>query len=87
MSNSSQSSASKPICKRCLLREMSEADKLNIAKYRDAIKVRVSESVYESRLAVCKQCDSLNSGTCNACGCYVELRALGEVSKCPHKKW
>ena len=77
------------ICKRCLLREMSEADQVNITKYKDAIKQadRVSESVYESRLAICKECDLLNSGTCNACGCYVELRALTKISKCPHKKW
>lgn len=75
------------ICKRCLLQDMTEADRANIAKYRDAIKERVSEKVYEARLSVCKECDLLNAGTCNACGCYVELRALGEISKCPHKKW
>lgn len=75
------------ICKRCLLRDMTEADKKNIAKYRDAITERVSEEIYEKRLGVCKECDLLNAGTCNACGCYVELRALSPLSKCPHKKW
>jgi len=77
------------ICKRCLLREMSESDQANIKKYKDAIKSadRVSEQEYEKRLAICKDCDKLNAGTCNACGCYVELRALTLVSKCPHKKW
>ena len=64
------------ICKKCLLREMAEADAAMIKKY-----------VYEARLAVCKACDRLNAGTCNACGCYVELRALTGVSHCPHKKW
>jgi len=77
----------KNICKRCLLRDMTEEDSANIAKYRDAIKDRVSEQLYESRLSVCKECDLLNAGTCNACGCYVELRALAKVAKCPHKKW
>jgi len=81
------SEPSKNVCMRCLLREMSEEDQKNIAKYRDAIKERVSEEIYENRLAVCNECDLLNSGTCNACGCYVELRALSPMSKCPHKKW
>lgn len=75
------------ICKRCLLRDMATEDRENIAKYRDAIKERVSEEIYEKRLSVCKKCDLLNAGTCNACGCYVELRALAELSRCPHKKW
>lgn len=77
------------ICKRCLLREMSEEDGLNISKYKDAIKESdlVATEVYENRLSVCKECDLLNAGTCNACGCYVELRALTAISKCPKKKW
>lgn len=80
-------SVNKNICKRCLLRDMTGEDSANIAKYRDAIKERVSDEIYERRLAVCKECDFLNSGTCKACGCYVELRALGRGAKCPHKKW
>ena len=72
------------ICKKCLLREMAEADAAMIKKYVDAIKGedRVPEKEYEARLAVCKACDRLNAGTCNACGCYVELRALTGVSHC-----
>ena len=59
------------ICKKCLLREMAEADAAMIKKYVDAIKGedRVPEKEYEARLAVCKACDRLNAGTCNACGC------------------
>lgn len=68
---------------------MAEADAAMIEKYKAAIKNedRVSEEVYERRLAVCKECDRLNSGTCAACGCYVELRALSPMSRCPYKKW
>lgn len=79
----------KRICKRCLMRDMAEADLQMIEKYKSAIKNedRVSEEAYEKRLQVCKTCDYLNEGTCNACGCYVELRALGLVSECPYKKW
>lgn len=77
------------ICKKCLLREMAEADAKMIEVYREAIKRedRVEEKVYESRLAVCKVCDLLNAGTCGACGCYVELRAAARAGRCPHKKW
>ena len=77
------------VCKKCLLREMAEADRENIERYVAAIqgRDRVAEAEYERRLAVCKTCDLLNAGTCGACGCYVELRALTAVSHCPHKKW
>lgn len=77
------------VCKKCLLREMAEADRSMIQTYIVAIKNedRVSNDVYETRLSVCKECDRLNAGTCNACGCYVELRALTPVSHCPYKKW
>lgn len=79
----------KNICKKCLLREMAESDVKMIEQYKAAIKSqdRVKESVYEERLKICKSCDRLNAGTCLACGCYVELRALSPVSKCPHKLW
>lgn len=68
---------------------MAEADYAKIAKYKDAIKMRdrVSDEKYEQRLSVCKECDHLNEGTCGACGCYVELRALATVSSCPYRKW
>ena len=68
---------------------MAEADAAMIKKYVDADKGRgqsAGKKSNEARLAVCKACDRLNAGTCNACGCYVELRALTGVSHCPHKK-
>jgi len=76
-------------CKRCLLRDMTDADKQNIQKYKSAIQgpARVSEEQYEARLSLCTRCDLLHNATCNACGCYVELRALTMNSHCPHKKW
>ena len=77
------------ICKKCLLREMAEADMAMITRYKEAIKEndRVSGEVYEERLSVCKSCEFLNAGTCGACGCYVELRAVAKAGKCPYKKW
>lgn len=79
----------KHLCKRCLLREMAEADIQMIEKYKSAIKEddKVSEAIYEHRLSICKECEKLNEGTCSACGCYVELRALAKVSGCPYKEW
>lgn len=79
----------KKVCKRCLLREMAEADYRKIEKYKEAIKLedRVVDEEYENRLNVCKSCDKLNDGTCAACGCYVELRALGKNTSCPYAKW
>ncbi len=77
------------VCKRCLLREMAEADQKMIQKYKQAIHAeeQVAEQEYERRLSECKECELLNAGTCNACGCYVELRAAAKVSHCPHRKW
>lgn len=68
---------------------MAEADRKMIEKYKAAIKQadRVSEAEYETRLAVCKACERLNSGTCSACGCYVELRAAAIAGRCPYKLW
>ena len=41
------------ICKKCLLREMAEADAKMIEKYKEAIKIedQASESEYERRLS------------------------------------
>ena len=71
------------------MREMAESDAAMIEKYKAAIKTeeRVPEDVYESRLSRCKECEKLSAGTCSACGCYVELRALSTVSKCPYHNW
>lgn len=77
------------ICKKCLLREMAEKDARQIEKYQQAIHKadRVKEQEYEQRLARCKECELLNAGTCGACGCYVELRAIAKAGHCPHRYW
>jgi len=79
----------KKICKKCLLREMADADSKMIEKYKAAIKAadQVSDAEYEHRLLACKKCDYLNQGTCGACGCYVELRAAAKAGHCPYKHW
>ena len=77
------------ICKKCLLREMAEADAKMIEKYKEAIKKedQVSESEYERRLTVCKTCELLNAGTCGACGCYVERSEERRVGKECRSRW
>ena len=79
----------KLICKKCLLRDLAAEDQKDIKRYLDAIKRqdRVDGQVYEQRLAVCKECDRLYEATCQACGCYVELRAAIRHGRCPYKKW
>ena len=68
---------------------MAEADYKMIEKYKEAVKPkdRPEPSEYERRLSICKECDRLNAGTCNACGCYVELRAYSRDAACPYSKW
>ena len=78
------------VCYRCLLRDLSKEDyEQQIGKYLAKIKPeeKTDDTLYEYRLSVCKSCDSLLNGTCNACGCYVELRAAAKGASCPHKKW
>ncbi len=48
---------------------------------------KADKAVYEDRLAVCKECKYLNEGLCGACGCFVELRAVIAVNRCPYEKW
>ncbi len=80
------------ICKRCLL---SEIDTEDVKKTIDQMilampeEQKADEETYRFRLSQCKACDSLNSGMCGKCGCYVELRALKKNQRCPHedKKW
>ena len=50
---------------------------------------RAGAEVVAARLAVCKGCDRLVSGTCALCGCYVELRAAKGKQRCPEvpAKW
>lgn len=77
-------------CYKCLLREMDEeAYMRQLHRYIELLDqdTKTAQELYEKRLAVCKQCDYLEAGTCEACGCYVELRAATKKGRCPYKKW
>lgn len=49
--------------------------------------IKVSSELYEQRLEMCKRCERLISGMCNACGCFVEMRAAIHHNKCPYDTW
>lgn len=49
--------------------------------------IKVPPQLYEERLEICKTCEYLVSGLCNACGCFVEMRAAVCSNKCPYDKW
>lgn len=77
-------------CYKCLLRELDEEAYMNkLHRYIELLDkdLKTAKEIYEGRLAVCKECDYLEAGTCQACGCYVELRAAVKKNKCPYKKW
>ena len=48
---------------------------------------KAPDSLYEERLSKCLECERLTDGMCNACGCFVELRAAFKKNKCPYKQW
>lgn len=84
--------SSQRFCRKCLLKETSEREYFeNLYTYIANLpeEDKVSDEVYESRLAICKSCDDLLSGMCRRCGCYVELRAAIKVRSCPNvpPKW
>ena len=68
---------------------MAQDAQIDLQKYLNAIKAkeRAPEQLYEQRLDQCRQCSLLVEATCQACGCYVELRAAAVNSRCPKKKW
>lgn len=77
-------------CLRCLLQE------LDPERYRRDIQrilmlmdqeEKAPKELYQARLETCQSCEYLYEGTCNACGCYAELRAAGRATHCPYKKW
>lgn len=80
-------------CRRCLLREMTDENSYyeSVKFYRETMpaKKRTPDDVYETRLLACKACESLESGTCMQCGCYVEMRAARIDMHCPavEAKW
>lgn len=78
-------------CKKCLTRDMIDRDTYfkTLQELIDNIPegVKTPSEIYESRLSLCVDCDRLIDGMCNACGCYVELRAAKHSNHCPYNNW
>lgn len=79
------------ICKKCLTRDMVDQEGYfrTLREYIENldIDIKAAQSLYEQRLAVCRDCELLLQGMCRSCGCYVELRAAITKNECPRKKW
>ena len=81
---------SQRFCKKCLLRDIDpDRYKEEIEGYINALSPsdKAAPKAYAKRLHICDSCEYLLAGTCQACGCYVEIRAAGKRVVCPKKKW
>lgn len=79
----------KRYCRKCLTSDMAMDQMFQnmydyIANLDEDIKA--DETLYQERLAICKQCDNLTDGMCVKCGCYVEMRAAMKHKGCPDTK-
>ena len=78
-------------CK-CLLKQAGETELAQtVSEYISTLDpdIKASPELYRSRLDKCRDCESLNSGVCGKCGCYVEMRAAVRKNRCPseEKQW
>lgn len=77
-------------CIHCLLQELDpKRFDRDIRRILDKMEPgeKTDEREYKRRLSICRSCNYLYQGTCNACGCFVELRAAGKRSHCTYRKW
>lgn len=77
-------------CRKCLTRDMDQSSYFeSLHDYIDQLDetIKAEQSVYRYRLQQCTECERLIDAMCNACGCYVELRASIDRNYCPYHKW
>lgn len=79
-------------CRKCLLSDIAEEDFLkNMCIYIEGLDpdIKACPEAYQERLFLCRECDSLISGMCRVCGCFVEYRAAVKKNHCPgtEPKW
>lgn len=78
------------ICKRCLLTDLNQnKEKDMVYQYISELskKEKASDKLFQERLGICRTCEYLQEYTCQACGCFVEVRAAVNKQKCPYKRW
>ena len=48
----------------------------------------VPDEVRKIRLEICEACEEFTEQrSCNACGCYMDIKARWSAMKCPKNKW
>jgi len=90
MTDISETNEKRPLCRKCFLEELDfDGTYQTVLEYISALdpELKASDEEYSSRLKVCAGCDKLSFGTCESCGCFVELRAAKKKQSCPNKKW
>lgn len=50
-------------------------------------KVLAAKNIVEDRIKTCKGCEQLKLNRCQACGCYIVVKAGMDAEKCPEGKW
>ena len=77
-------------CQKCLLIDATAGKEKEIV-YRYISELskteKAPEPLFQERLDMCRMCQWLSSATCQACGCFVEVRAAVRKHKCPYQKW
>lgn len=72
----------RPFCKKCFFSELDPDGVYNEIKDMIAAlpeEKRADDDTYRHRLDICGSCESLGSGICGKCGCFVELRAAKKI--------
>ncbi len=77
-------------CRKCLLIDLEAGKEKEIVYgYISELSAgeRAGEALFQERLTTCRQCKWLEQATCQACGCFVEVRAAVRKNHCPYKMW
>lgn len=86
MNDKNISNSGRPLCKRCLIRDLNDSDKLkSISEYKSMTLVDDVRDLdtYERLLNICLDCKYLNMGVCQKNGYFVEARLYRKSGKCP----
>lgn len=73
-------------CRKCLFSQMDDLSMYRqISEYLAAMDpaLKAEPGVYQARLGRCQACEHLISGTCQKCGCFVEVRCAKARQACP----
>lgn len=80
------------VCIKCLLEKLDPLNILESVKQKVLLipeEDKVCDAEYQHRLQICSECEHLNVGTCDMCGCFSIYRAALKNMHCPcsEKLW